>query len=591
MPKVARRKKKKKILSDEDKAKAELRRKLINLFELSSFQHLSPHDNKFVDFHGRNGDIDTLFLFDNVIVICEETVTKAENLKSHILKTVDVWEVFANASKEDLFNLIKSKYPSFEEKRNPIYDPEHYKFIYLYVSSSTIKDEYKERKPWISYMTYPEIQYFLFTAGIIKKSNRFELFKFLNVEKKELGLPSSGKDNDDEYAGLLLPKTTSGYCQARYILSFLMEPDKLIEQAYVLRKQGWRKSSFAYQRLLSKKKILKLRTFLVKEKRVFVNNIIVTLPSDTRVFNAVTKQEIIAPPPGMEKVSIQLPNGIESIGIIDGQHRIYAYHEADDSADGDISRLRKKQHLLVTGIVFPSDTTDEDRAAFEAKQFYEINNNQTRLSSSLRQDIEALVEPFSRTAISKLIINNLNKLSPFEDLFEENAFHPGKKIPTTSIITNGLNRVVNHKAPDTLFSVWPNDNKARLFQNQDRSLMTQYVDFCSGEIRRIFQAFEKYAPYGYWDITRKKNGILTSTTFIAILLLLLRLIREGKPRTREYYESGFSKLNYPSIFDGDCFAKYSSSNWLSLADDIYVACFADNIIEAPSAAPPPLSSA
>lgn len=79
-------------------------------------------------------------------------------------------------------------------------------------------------------------------------------------------------------------------------------------------------------------------------------------------------------------VTIKLPDKPNSIGIIDGQHRVFAYHESKDD-DADIAALRIQQNLLITGIIYPEGISDLEREKFEAKLFLEINSTQTNAKS------------------------------------------------------------------------------------------------------------------------------------------------------------------------------------------------------------------
>jgi DNA modification methylase len=62
------------------------------------------------------------------------------------------------------------------------------------------------------------------------------------------------------------------------------------------------------------------------------------------------------------------------VGIIDGQHRVFCYHEGSDVLEPKIAILRKRQHLLVTGIIYPSGIKEQARLEFEARLFLEIND-------------------------------------------------------------------------------------------------------------------------------------------------------------------------------------------------------------------------
>ena len=136
-------------------------------------------------------------------------------------------------------------------------------------------------------------------------------------------------------------------------------------------------------------KIRSMRKYLHDKERVFVNNIIATLPTDKiKLYN--NKNELIVidnegniQEHGSTKVTlakIEIPNETNIIGIIDGQHRAYAYHEGDDLYEERISKIRGRQNLLVTVILFPKSEPDAIRLKFEATLFMEINATQDSAS-------------------------------------------------------------------------------------------------------------------------------------------------------------------------------------------------------------------
>ncbi len=88
-------------------------------------------------------------------------------------------------------------------------------------------------------------------------------------------------------------------------MSFLIEPETLLSQAYVLRKDGWQDNDCLYQRLLLKGKIARMRAYLASEGRVFVNNVIATLPNDTRFLDHKGKQVSPESLSAMQTITIQ----------------------------------------------------------------------------------------------------------------------------------------------------------------------------------------------------------------------------------------------------------------------------------------------
>jgi hypothetical protein len=85
-----------------------------------------------------------------------------------------------------------------------------------------------------------------------------------------------------DYHGSILPEAHSNFDAGYKVVTFYADPDSLLKTAYVLRKDGWRDSLNLYQRMISKPKIESIRRYLKTQKRVFINNIIVTLPSDVK---------------------------------------------------------------------------------------------------------------------------------------------------------------------------------------------------------------------------------------------------------------------------------------------------------------------
>lgn len=143
-------------------------------------------------------------------------------------------------------------------------------------------------------------------------------------------------------------------------------------------------------------KIRSMRQYLSENRRVYLGNIIATLPSATKINDIKTANQLSSNDQlNVKPVSISLPDEYNVVGLIDGQHRVYSYHEGVDSYEAQIGRLRIKQNLLVTGIIYPSTASEEEKTLFEAKLFLEINSRQTKVKSALTQEIELIVNPFS----------------------------------------------------------------------------------------------------------------------------------------------------------------------------------------------------
>ena len=573
---MVRKRKKKRKLGPEERKKRRIERKFktdINrIFVNSSFIHL-PTRNVVIDIKGRKGEIDAIFMYENILVISEDTTLNREDeIKKHLLKTIDFFK-HIKTHKLELIKILNTTFSKFRKERSSKYVDSDFKLVLLYCPLNRIDTKYKERHPDVIFLEYPYLQYFLRLSKTISKSTRFEIFKFMRLCIKDIGVQKSAT-SEHSYQAFLLPESPSGFPSGYKVVSFLIEPSRLIEQCYVLRKDGWQDRDCLYQRLLVKNKIVSMREYLTDEGRVFVNNIVVTLPSDTGVFDENGKQIEVSSIEEMQSVDIKIKREFSSIGIIDGQHRVFSYHEGTDKADKTISILREKQHLLLTGIIYPKRTTEMEKIKFEAKLFLEINDRQTRAKGYLKQAIEAIVNPFSPIAIGKSVVTNLGQTGPLTGLLEE-YFYDRRKIKTTSIVSYGLKHIVNIKGDHSLFSIWRMHNKKKLYKEKykekDKELLGEYIEFCTKKINDILSGFKMNIPT-MWTTDKKVSRALTTTTINGLIFCLRKLIENKKTGSLEFYSEKFKKLDInfkPSEF------KYRSSHWKSLGEKIYEQCFID----------------
>ena len=87
-----------------------------------------------------------------------------------------------------------------------------------------------------------------------------------------------------------------------------------------------------------------------------------------------------------------IPDEMNSICVIDGQHRIFAHYEApaNEKYEKDIAKLRKRLHLLVTGLVFPADMPNAERKRIQSEIFLDINDNTKKVASKCCKERLAL---------------------------------------------------------------------------------------------------------------------------------------------------------------------------------------------------------
>lgn len=565
-PKKAKKKKKAPTLSPAEKAFAKLqkdhRSAIRAIFRFAGFHRVTGVADKEFTFQGQTGDIDDVFVFENVFVVAEYTCRQASGVGEH-LKSKKILYDKISAAPVEFIKFLSEKFPAAAEQLEVTYHPTQIVLKILYCSRYDFEPHYKENVPGPVYMDYPAARYFLAVSDAIKRSSRFELFHFLGVDSGAIG--SGGKIQvsapSNDYSGSILPEAHSHFEEGYKIVTFYADPDALLKTAYVLRKDGWRDSLNLYQRMISKAKIEDIRAYLKREKRVFINNIIVTLPPEVKPLNDKLETIDTKTLTQTAPVTIRLPDSPNSIGIIDGQHRVFAYHETAND-DAEIAQLRVQQNLLVTGIIYPEGLSSFDREKFEARLFLEINSTQTNAKSQLKQAIGVVIDPFSSESIATRILTQLGKTGPLAGHIEQ-YFFDSDKLKTASIVSYGLKPLVKTSGTDSLFAIWEDPRKDALAAGTDPAALQDYMEFCVSIISRVLIAIRKNLSSGRWTTASKVPGRVLATTYVNSFLITLRLlIEQGKSVEEDHLTSAFSGI------DGFDFSAYHSSQYKRMAEKI-----------------------
>lgn len=574
--KVATKKIRKSIVIDPQKIKKRKQlRTSRQLFEGLGFVR-TKSDGTQITFDGRTGEIDDIFVSENVMLLVEYTVGKETT--AHVSKKSILYNKIKNDPSAWVDFSIKS-YPTLKDiiaKSGYINDD--FKVEIIYISSDGVSDEISNGFSYIKFLDGTEFRYFESLSKTIHKSARYEFFKYLGLSFSEIGKEVKATSTSTRaFEGHVLPESFSSFPKDFKVVSFYADPATLLMMSYVFRRDSWRDEEGMYQRVLQKGRMNQMRKYLTTEKRVFVNNIIVTLPNDTSL-NEVGDVSKNIDPKSIKSVvgaSIGVPLRSNVIGIVDGQHRVFCYHEGSDKYEDKIKALRDRQNLLVTGIIFPKQYPEVDRRRFEAKLFLEINDKQKRTGSELKQSIELILNPYSTIAIAKAVIQKLNTSGALNGLLQTNYFDPPRLIRTTSVVSYGLRPLLKLDGNDSLFSAWRHQKKSDLSEIQSGKLMAdgdellgQYVEFCVKSINALLVAARKCDP-ARWKIGENSKERLLSPTIINGFIVCLRLIiRHNKPLDAANFEAKLGKL---STYD---FSQYRSSAWKALGDDLYKTYFA-----------------
>lgn len=347
-----RKKSKRKALTPLEKAQKKLRKDILSTLEGMGFEYLRT-EGKHKEFGGQKGEIDSIYLYENILLVCEDTVIK--DIKDHI-KNKHIFFEQIEKNRTDLLNWLKNDHSDkFSKFSN--YQTSRYKIFFVYFHTEPVDTDTKNFFKQINFVYDNDLNYFKTISSSLRYTARNEFYRFLGIGLQDIGVSSSSKFKNDIDTAVILPEETSGFPDGIKLVSFLMCAEDLMECAYVLRKEDWETRIQLYQRLIDHRRINKIREFIAKNGRTFVNNVIVSLPSDVKFYrkdpsgNEIQiEQDSLS---NIENMMIRIPKVINSICVIDGQHRIFAHYKADDKFENKISQIRKQRHLLVTGLLSP----------------------------------------------------------------------------------------------------------------------------------------------------------------------------------------------------------------------------------------------
>ena len=511
-------------------------------------------------FEGQMGDLDDYFVYENIVVLVEYTSSVAPS--THLKGKIPLFtKILANPG--GFVNFFKTTFPQTANLIAPGYHFSEIKMRIVYSALHNVDDVHQANIPGPVYMNYPAVRYFAATVDAIKLSARHELLYFLGIEPPEVG--SGGAISTSvalaKFKGSVLPEAHSNFADGFKIVSFYANASALLRTAYVLRKDGWQDNLNLYQRMIVKTKIDSIRAYLKKEKRVFINNIIVTLPPDVKPLdgtgNTIDTKNLTAASP----VEIQLPARPNSVCIIDGQHRIFAYHQTATD-DAEIAALRSRQNLLVTGIIYPATLTQSEKEKFEARLFLEINSTQTSPKPELKQAVGMIIAPFAQESIATRVLLGLAKKGPLNGFIQQNFFDESK-LKTASIVSYGLKPLVKTGGTDSLFSIWTHADKDRLPEETNDAALAAYIDFCITTINTILSAFKNNVSKTRWTADKKTLKNVISTSVINGFLIVLRLLIERS------HSLQFQDLNTKLVgFDTFDTSVYPSSQYNQMAAKI-----------------------
>lgn len=542
---------KRKPLTPEQLLKREktfFKKKIRNIFTTAGFQYIPTNDHE-IKIGRRTGEIDSLFIYENIWILCEDTV-KTTNIRDHIRTKDQIFgEIFGNLDdfKKILLELFPEKSDIFSK-----YDTARIKPFAFYISKYEIPLENDDISLFdnLTFIQPQTLDYFNWIAKSIRLSARFEIFRFLNLSNRDIGLVSSASTSTEIVANIIYPKEITGMKNNVHVVSFMMSAEDLLNTCYVMRKDNWEQSIWLYQRLIDPNKIKNVRSFIEKNGETFYNNIIVALPDNVKFLDASDNYIELDKISDFEaNCKLIMPKEDNSICVIDGQHRIFAHYESglDNKQEREISRLRKQLHLLVTGLVFPKDMSKEKRIQIQSKIFLDINSNAKPVDANVLLRINRIMCPIESESLAQLVVEKLNKQEPFKNSLQISTFGQGK-IKTASIVRFALRYLVTVTPADgkqSLYNYWDGDKKK--ITDLDDDAINEYTDFCVGVLRKYFCAVKKNLSSD-WDDPNSK--LMTVVSINGFIIALTRQLPYNGIKDFEFYDKSLNGWSYDFSKDG-----------------------------------------
>lgn len=543
------------------------RKKIRSSFTDAGFTYFSTLDKHF-PIGTRTVELDYLFLYENIIVICEDNTKQKKDI-DHIRNKNESFAEIRN-NKTAFLNWLSNTFP---EKATMVkqYRPERYFLYYIYISQTDLEITEDEKNRYSNLLFWdPEtLSYFNRMAQCIQHSARYEIFRYLGLKNDEIGFSGSEGGKTTIKAPIIYPQEATGLRNGVRVVSFMMSAEKLLRTSYVLRKDSWEESMFLYQRLIEKDKVKSIRAFLAQKGEAFYNNIIVALPDNVTFEDDAGTPILVENIGDFQHCKLVLPDEMNSICIIDGQHRIFAHYEAPatEKYELQIAPLRRQLHLLVTGLIFPTEMKEPERKQIQSQIFLDINDNTKKVAPNVLTHIEMVKDPFSDIGLARRVIERLNKKRVFLNRFELSALDESK-IKVASIIKFALRYLVTvtpAEGKTSLYAYWQGNKEA--FQQKDEASLNDYIEFCANSIDLYFSAIRDAFKSSWNDPASKMLSVISINGFI---IAFNRQLNKYGVSDYPFYSSCLRKLSIDFSKNG---FPYTSSQYRKFSGRILAEAF------------------
>lgn len=566
--------KKKKVLTEQQKKErickrrdAAFRKKIRSTFTNMGFISF-PTGNRHFRIGHRVVELDYLFVYKNIFIIGEDTCGKNKD-KDHIRNKSEAFREIQN----NVLGFVTWLQNDFPEKKEIIdkYHIDRIRIYYIYISQAKLllTDDEKALYSNLIFWESDTLMYFNRMSQCVYYSARYDLFRFLGLTNNQIGSSMSAGNKTVIKAPIICPEDITGIRNGVRIVSFMMSAENLLKTSYVLRKDNWEESIWLYQRLIEKEKIKKIRAFLADKGAAFYNNIIVALPDNVRFEDEANNVVEVSQIGEFQRCSLIIPDEMNTVCVIDGQHRIFAHYEAPENEkyEAVIAPLRRQLHLLVTGLIFPDGMKEADRKQLQSEIFLEINSNAKMVPADVLLHIGMIKDPLSDVGIARRVIEKMNRSRTFLNRFEMSALDEGK-IKIASIIKFALRYLVTISPAEgktSLFDFWTGNKEALL--DKDEEELANYIEFCAKNIDLYFSAIRDAYKSAWNDPDSKLLSVIAINGFI---IAYNRQLSQNGIQDYHFYIDRLKNLIVN--FSNDTFP-YTSSQYRKFSSQILIEAF------------------
>lgn len=259
---------------------------------------------------------------------------------------------------------------------------------------------------------------------------------------KELGISSKPIKDEEGAADYKVPAFRIKVGDQQ-LYSFFITAEKLLNLVYVFRLQPGNED--AYQRFISKKRILGTKdetglTEFVNNGGFFKNSVVCSF--ERQVNFEPRSTGLLLQSTNIEFGILSIPKLYGTVWIIDGQHRIYGYADANPEI--------KKSPISVMAY-------QDIEKKQQARDFIDINQKQKSVDPSTLWDLLSQTDPYSLQGAITKVARELNKKGIFKGkiLIPGQMYHGKKSLYPLKIanICNSLydRRLLDFKGRDNLY--------------------------------------------------------------------------------------------------------------------------------------------